>query len=155
MTYDKAKKHIRTISKMDKDKEICFFTGKSKVENHHVISVWRLARFTASHPNITPEDYPIPLAPISSRHHTMIHQWQDENGHPNRVTEQDCLDMWIWKEQLKAKERDIIDKYFDNEWINRYTDEFKNQIEAIEDNLERYGFTVTEDYLKEVFIDEL
>ena len=31
MTYDKAKKWIRSISKMDKTDKICFFTGNNKV----------------------------------------------------------------------------------------------------------------------------
>lgn len=154
MTYDKAKNWIRAISKMDKRDKICFFTSKNKVENHHVLSVFRLAKFNVKHQELYPEDYPILLAPTCKSSHVLIHQFQNENGHPNHVTEKDLLYMWIWKEQLKAKQNNIIEEHIEKEWIEDYSNIFDNQITAIEDNLKVYNFDPDEKYLKNYFIDE-
>ena len=155
MTYDKAKHWIRHISKMDKSDKICFFTGKERVQNHHVNSVWRLAKFNVSHPDISPEDYPIPLAPISKRYHMLIHQFQDEAGHPNHLTEKDVVYMWIWKEQLKAKQREIEEIFENSDWIYDYSELMDKQIEAIEHNVSIYEPNIDEDFLKEYFLEEV
>lgn len=152
MNYDQAKKKIRKISKMDKRGKVCFFTGREKVQNHHVNGVARLARFIVSHPNVHVRDIPIPLAPISGTHHSLIHDFQGDNGRVHGVNEEDLLHMWIWKEQIKAKERGIQD-IFDNEWIDDYSEIMDAEVKSIEDNLDIYGFEVTEKDLQEYFLD--
>lgn len=141
MDYNQAKKKIRAISKMNKTDKQCFISGSNKdLENHHVISVSRLADFVVSH-SLSPRDIPIPTIPLTDREHKLIHQFQNECGGVCRPTEDDLAEMFLYKEQLKTQQRSI-DHIFDNEWIDDYHDMAQEQIDDIEYNLDKFGFDI-------------
>jgi hypothetical protein len=153
ISYKYAKSKIREISKLDKKNTKCFFTDSKNVTEHHPLSVWRVTQYWVTHPYVPlvkiKEAMPKSMLIIRGIH-DVIHFFQGEREIKRNPTEIEKIEMFIYKEQLRNQSREA-NYILDNEAAQDFKQIYKEQIENVERNLDKYGFEFSPDIIQDYF----